>query len=127
MTFCNFPSGCKARALHTGDGRCWFHSELPEIVARRKEGRSRGGKVKRKPKVPRTLPEITLLVGRLLADIASRSRTMEGKSAKERRAIARQDAATAHICQVALKCYELSNIAARLDRLEGKHEPTTRT
>ena len=47
---CNFPKGCKAAAMRNGEGRCWFHSDDPAIVAQRTAARSHGGKVPHRPK-----------------------------------------------------------------------------
>lgn len=44
---CNYQN-CHANALHDGDGRCFFHTEIPAIVANRNASRSAGGKAQRK-------------------------------------------------------------------------------
>jgi hypothetical protein len=44
--------GCKAKALRDGDGRCFHHSKLPQVVKRRQEARSKGGRKSKLVKMP---------------------------------------------------------------------------
>ncbi len=97
--------GCKASALREGDGRCFFHSEIPAIVAKRNVGRIKGGKAVRQTPAPKTLAELTKLIGVLLA------KAVDGH---------KPDAATSNLCQVALRAFELSELEQRMKKLESR-------
>ena len=78
MPKCNYES-CRANALRDGDGRCFLHSEVPSVVARRQAARSSGGKSS-KVRAPKTIREVQEILGRAM---------VEGKSPEELSALAR--------------------------------------
>jgi hypothetical protein len=106
MPLCNLPSGCKAQALRNGDGRCWFHSELPEVITARAQGRSRGGSTKR-TRVPRTLSDLRDVLSQALARATS-----DPDKPPDLRVVSR-------LGQTLTRLYELTELEDKLKRLEA--------
>ena len=108
---CKKPN-CKANALKDDD-LCFFHSQKPEIVAKRVLAQSRGGSKTRIQKAPvsiSSLEDIQAVLHEALNEI--RSSGADNVVSRSR--------AVAHICMILADIQERIGLEKRVDALEKR-------
>jgi len=109
--------GCKAGALKD-DKFCFFHSQRPDIIAKRRSARSRGGKnfkIQKEPVVIESLKDIQVVLVEALNEI--RCSGTENTAAKTR--------ATAYICLILANVQDRIDLEKRVEAIENSLMTTT--